>query len=464
MTVVERTERYASSAMPTSPKLLIWAGLAVIVLLGAFLRLQATAHTIVELPIRADAAHYFWYAYNLHRHGTYSHQPPVSEGAETAPVPDSLRAPGYPLLISLLMDDPPTQGTLVEVIWLQAILGIALIGLVFLFARALMPPAWALLAAFLTAISPHLVNAGVYLLTETLYSLMLVLMLLSLALAASRQRLRWFALAGAALGLATLVRPTTLYFPLLLIALCIWQWGLREGGRRGVLFLVGFVIVYGAWPARNLVQFGHAGDPQLQINMLHHGMYPNFMFDQRPESYGFPYRLDPRGGEIGASVDAVRLEIARRFQEETAEHVKWYLFGKPRALWSWSIVQGMGDAFVYPVTQSPYFSSPIFAATHHASRLLHTPLVLIAAVFSFLVWIPAVMRSMSFRSVFLLRSVALILMYVTLLHMAGAPFPRYAVPFRPELYLAACGMLALLHSSVRQRWRGPQICSGERSP
>lgn len=464
MTVVEQAMQDTSKAKPTSPRLFVWAGLAVIVLLGAFLRLQATAHTIVELPIRADAAHYFWYAYNLHRYGTYSHQPPVSDSTETDPVPDSLRAPGYPLLISLLMDDPPTLGTLVEVVWLQAILGTVLIGLVFLVARGLMAPGWSLLAAFLTAISPHLVNAGVYLLTETLYSLMLALVLLSLALAASGQRLRWFALAGAMLGLATLVRPTTLYFPLLLIALCIWQWGLREGGRRGALFLMGFVLVYGVWPARNLVQFGHAGDPQLQINMLHHGMYPNFLFEQRPESFGFPYRFDPRSEEIGASVEAVRLEIARRFQEETATHVKWYLLGKPRALWSWNTVQGMGDAFVYPVTQSPYFSSPIFAATHRVSRLSHTPLVMIAGVFVLLVWVPRWVRSMSPGAVFLLRSIAVMLVYVTVLHMVGAPFPRYAVPFRPELYLAACWMLALLYGAVRQRGLDTRLSNTEGGP
>jgi hypothetical protein len=242
--------------------------------------------------------------------------------------------------------------------------------------------------------------------------------------------------------------------------LCAWQWGVREGGQRGAMLLLGFAIAYGAWPARNLVQLGTTGDPELQINMLHHGMYPNFTFEGHPESYGFPYRFDPRTPEIGASMKSVRAEITRRFSEDPARHLQWYLLGKPRALWSWNIVQGMGDAFVYPVIKSPYFSSPVFAVSHRVSRWLHAPVVIIAGLFAIAVWIPVCLRSIPAQAVFVWRAIALMLLYLTLLHMVGAPFPRYAVPFRPELYLAASAMLALIYFTVR----GPSVASSIRRP
>lgn len=113
-------------------------------------------------------------------------------------------------------------------------------------------------------------------------------------------------------------------------------------------------------------------------NFLHHGMYPQFMYEGVPESRGFPYRYDPRAEKIGGDLPFVLKEIASRFAQEPLRHAKWYLFDKPMAFWSWSMIQGFGDVFVYPVSSSPYFHDKIFRLSHRLMYGLHYPLMVLA--------------------------------------------------------------------------------------
>ena len=53
----------------------------------------------------------------------------------------------------------------------------------------------------------------------------------------------------------------------------------------------------------------------------------------------------------------------------------------------------------------------------------------------------------------LARFISALLIYFTLLHMAGAPFPRYAVPLRPLLYAMAMFTLSYCVDMIRNRIR-----------
>jgi len=58
-------------ATPLHNKSILLA-LVLITLFGAFLRVNAALHTVVQYPLRADAGGYFSYAYNIRHFGIYS--------------------------------------------------------------------------------------------------------------------------------------------------------------------------------------------------------------------------------------------------------------------------------------------------------------------------------------------------------------------------------------------------------
>ena len=336
----------------------VWIGLVLVLALAAGLRGVATARTQVLRPLAADASDYFFYAYNLKEYGVYARRALQDPGVP--PAPDSLRPPGYPLFIAALTEQPRTLGNRIEVgsaqrriQQAQALIGVAVTALTFLLARCIVGPWWALLAAAFTAASPHLVNIGLYFLTETLFSLTLVALVLVLCVRDLERRPAWLLVAGLLAGAAALVRPTATYLPLLLPLLFLLRWPRAAAVRASAAFVLGFALLYAPWAARNAALPGGA-DNQLMINMLHHGLYPDFTYEGDPASVGRPYKFDPRSREIAASLPAVTAEIARRFAEDPWRHLKWYLVGKPVALWSWTEIQGTGHYFIYEVARSPY--------------------------------------------------------------------------------------------------------------
>jgi hypothetical protein len=187
------------------------------------------------------------------------------------------------------------------------------------------------------------------------------------------------------------------------------------------------------------------------IGFLHHGMYPDFKYKQKPESYTGPYRFDPRSGEISKNVYSVFEEINNRFRTDSSKHLKWYLLKKPAAFWSWDMVQGHRDFYVYYVSQTPYSENMIFQWTHKIMKWLHGPLVVISLLGSLVVWIFPRPRGIGRNSVNVARFVAALLFYYTILHMIGAPFPRYSVPLRPFQYGMALFCLHYFYMAVKSR-------------
>ena len=77
-------------------------------------------------------------------------------------------------MLAALLDGPPSWAFVRRVQIAHVILGTLTIAAVALLCARLVGRRWALLPALLTALSPHLVNLTVYVLTETLFTLALV--------------------------------------------------------------------------------------------------------------------------------------------------------------------------------------------------------------------------------------------------------------------------------------------------
>ncbi|MFC1664339.1 ArnT family glycosyltransferase [Pseudomonadota bacterium] len=428
-----------------------------IVSYGFVLRFEAVMQSDVVNPLRADARQYFSYAYNLHRFGTYSSVfPTVKEPSENL-APDAVRTPGYPLFLLPFIHFQVGKITLLNIALAQVLMSTLVIIAAFFMARILLPVWGALSSAALIALSPHLVNANLFILTESLFTFALM-MSVWLFSQISRSSSVWLLLLGGFLiALSSLVRPSLQYFVICMAILFFLSFEVRQARKFLIFMLIGFALGYGPWMARNVVTLGKVSDDQLKINFLHHGIYPDFKYRDDPRTYAFPYRYDPTSKRISQSMASINTEIVRRFSEQTWRHLRWYLLGKPVAFWQWNIVQGMGAGFIYPISSTPYVSVGHFKVVHRIMAQLHAPIIILGMLGAFLVWMPILMKGYKDKQRFAARVLSMVLLYYTFIHMIGVPFPRYSIPLRPLVYIMAVFTLILVFKFSRDRLKRGQL-------
>lgn len=434
-------------------KKISWISLSILIFilfLGVYLRYGSVLKTAVIFPLRADAGSYFTYAYNLRHKQTYSREMVKFEDLNYPVAPDAYRPPGYPIFLVPFVDGLPTLKMIRKITMSQAVVSALTLVVAFFLFRSFLSVFWGGVASFFVALSPHLIAANSFVLTETLFCFLIVIFGWLMSLFAKRPSLYLGMTSGVVIGFASLVRPSLQYFFIPMAFLLIFHYGWKKGARFSFVLILGFVLVIGPWIARNMISLRVATDKTLMINFLHHGIYPNFTFDNVEESYGIPYRYDPRSKEISEHLPSVLQEIARRFDNEPLKHIKWFLLEKPVAFWSWDSVNGPGDVFPYPVKKSPYFNIEYFRWTHMLMYIVHWPLVLLCGIGSLLVWLPLSMIGLSEKSIFCLRFASLLLIYYTLLHMVGTPFPRYSIPLRPLLYGMALFTPYMLFMAIKK--------------
>lgn len=453
---LQSAPRAARNSISRSPRafspssVFLWLILA----LAAHLQFTAVLKTEVIAPVRADAADYVSYAYNLKHHAVYSRAPtwhPDWRGGE--PLPDAVRSPGYPLFLLALTSGEPTPTFVLNVEMAQAALAVLTVALSFFLARLFLPPSLACVSALLVAVTPHLVTASTYLLSEGLFAFALVagLLCMAQALRSSSRSVTWIVASGFLLGAAALIRPTLLYAPLVLLP---GLWLLSERSRRNLVVLgfgLAFVATQAPWMIRNEIILGRPTDPTLMIGTLHHGSYPGFLYDDRPETFGYPYRFDPRTKEITSSMKRILQHIASEFGARPMRMLRWYLLEKPVYFFWWEPIQGMGDVFIYPVRASPYFSRPEFLVSHGVMKVLHWPLIFLGFAGSLLPWFGSILPNLARWQIAGLRMISVFVFFVIAVHIAGAPFPRYSVPLRPLTWLFAVLALEALWRAIRTR-------------
>lgn len=414
-----------------------------IVLIGAILRFQVALKTEVIDPIRNDARDYVSYAYNLVAHKTYSRITDANLRQETeAPSPDALRRPGYPIFLSLLLDPADGIESFIDRIkTVQALLSVISLLIVFQIAKSLLGYPYALGVLSITALSPHLINMNAYLLSESLFTL--VQLILFWGITRWRESMPWhsFILAGMLLATAALIRAWVQYFVVLLVVWMLFSNEIKLRKKHVILVTLGFVVLFSIWTIRNVSTLGITSDNTLMINGLHHGMYPDFMYEGDPESHGFAYRADPRSEEINDSVSSILAEIYHRFQTDFWRHFRWYALDKTRTVLAWANIQGVDEIFVYPITHTPYYQYGLFYGTRIAMKAIHAPLMLLAVAGCLLVWAPSKWLRIDPRHLFCLRLLSLYCGYFFAVHIVTAPFPRYAIPLKPVFYLMAASAL-----------------------
>lgn len=404
--------------------------LGILTLIGLGLRLAQVHLTYVHQPVRADAREFVLYAKNLTQHGVFS------RAESDDPAPDSFRSPGYPFLLAGAML-VSSGGWYYVMLYLQAVLGAAMVPLTFLLGRRFLPAPFALAAAGLTALSPHLVTATDYLLTETLYGFLL---LLGIYLFVRRLSIA----AGIVFGLAALVNETALLLVPLLGA--AWLLG-RTGGLRHVLVAVAvFAILPAAWLVRGRLTVPEGGESRA-IMALSHGAYPGFVYRSEEKKY-YAYEEDPEQPRFSRSLSDFLEILFRRISERPGRYAAWYLLEKPWNQWRFGLLQGHGEIYVYPSRESPYQRNPVVDLTRRIMKWLHPVAVLLALLAVPLLVVLGRRGRIGAEEALPLRLCLFSLAYYTLLGMVFVPWPRYVVPLKPELFLAAAFSAATIAARI----------------
>ena len=161
-----------------------------------------------------DAGSYVNYANNLVNYSTFS-----KSSGTSLPKPDSYWAPGYPAFIaaSMIAANKLDTNSYLLVMYSQVALGVLISVLTLLLGQLFLSKTWSILAAVLVTFSPHLISMGGYLLTETLFSFLLLAAIYSFSFAFADGKWWIFAVSGLFFGLSYLVNPVMFFTPILII-------------------------------------------------------------------------------------------------------------------------------------------------------------------------------------------------------------------------------------------------------
>lgn len=391
------------------------------------------------LPYVGDSFYYIQYADNLLEHGVFS------KDLSGNPMPDSYWAPGYPFFlafcaqISELFDIQFFSFAM----FMQAILAAAAVVLVFLVGRFLFSAIYALIAAILTAFSPHLMSLGGEVLSEILFCVLLLAAIYFYFLQLHKNHSwYWGGASGIFFGCAYLTNPVVLFVPLLLVFRFLFvvqcHPSLMSSLKRVSVLVLCFMTMVFAWSIRDLVSV-----PQNQMATSDRA-FENLIIGAHSDFHN-RFRENPRDPENPADRDIKKYkedhvgfyrELTHRIANDPLHYAHWYFIQKPLDLWGWKIFVGRGGIFVSSPNATLYDKSAVVFASLTIMKSIHYwlfGLALIGFIFAL-------------REKKSLRKESVLVLYIGLvsisaIYVALHADARYSVPMRPEMYL--CAMYAI---------------------
>lgn len=410
-----------------------WHWWATLLLIGGFalgLRLYYVTHVVMFQPVnipgaKGNAVQYYNYARNLVEHHVFSADPIGT----LHPIGDSFRDPGYPVFLAALMKlFPKWDSWYAAVIFSQAVLSATTVVLWLVICRRWMPPGWLLVSGLLMAAWPHSISMSSHLLSETLYGFLLAVAVLAFSRCVAKPSLRGAMAAGVCFSLAAFTNSVLLPFAVLA---AIYMSIRRQLPVKTALVLIATSIcVMAPWQVRNTLQ--RADQPSSTYRAL-----MNFVQGSWP-LYHRAYMASTLLGNTAATrvIEQIDLEIAtlksdrhaglsmiwQRMKGSPGYYALWYL-RKPALLWDWSIRVGVGDIYVYIAYHSPFESSPTWRAMEAVCHTLNWPIAILALAACML----AIGRTSQRQGIAI---VALLLLFVTLIHSLLQAEPRYSIPYR----------------------------------
>lgn len=171
---------------------------------------------------------------------------------------DSLRTPGYPFFVALLLG--VSSFSVWFVLLVQILLSLFSVLLIYKIAAFFFNHKIALLAGFLFAIDTTQAIWTVELYTDTLFVFLFMFSIFYLCKGLKVKPLSSIILSALFLGIATLVRPISFLFPFVAIIIILFLYNLKLSTKLGYSFVFAFVflITISPWLIHNYSKFGEA--------------------------------------------------------------------------------------------------------------------------------------------------------------------------------------------------------------
>jgi len=317
--------------------------------------------------------------------------------------------------------------------YVQSLLGVTVIPLTYALGRRVFGQVAGLMAASLAAISYILIRQALPLMSEILYTPVILLAVIALWDALHKPTARRFCWVGFWIGISDLVRPTLLFFPLAVVIVLVIALGKRKALRYWSVFVLVVTLVITPWMLRNYVRYQAVfplaisnaflwqGSPEYYHLIRDHGYTYMQIWDEvitGPGNEGHPPMTIE--GDRYWTKRALRSIVAEPlvYFKYAAEKLGTYWVGDPNADWA--------DTYVF---------------NYHALRLkgysywyviqimIARALPIVALLASLVVWC---------RWRILLPIYAL-LAYCTLLHAATHAEARLSEPLQPFLLIIIAG-------------------------
>lgn len=406
--------------------------------IGAFsLRLVYALTLEMPIAIRGDGVHYVQYASNLIEHFTFS------KDRSDNPIPDSYWAPGYPTFLALCMLIAKLLGLhfYIIAIFMQTILGGLIAAFSYKLGRMLFSYKGALLVGVLTALSPHLISHGAYILSETLLAFLLIISIY-FYIKAINFRCKYFFVSGLFFGLCYLINPVVLVVPFFLSLYSLFFYG----EKKVIIFIVGFLSIVAVWSVRGLCIDARASTSDRAFENLVIGSHSNYhdIWRANPRDKSNPYEVDMK--KYRNDHISFYKELTSRVINDPTHYIQWYLVQKPLDLWGWNILVGQGDIYVYTVTGSLYSKSSLALASWAVMKNTHC-----IFVFFCLLGIFCLYKEEDRRIKESLISIYILLCSVSVVYILLHSDARYSVPMRPEMYVCAIYSIKVLWEVVRKK-------------
>jgi 4-amino-4-deoxy-L-arabinose transferase-like glycosyltransferase len=328
--------------------------------------------------------------------------------------PNAYTTPGYPLFVTGVFKLADVFGAspaaeLATLRVAQMLLGVLVVWFAFELGRRLFDARVGLLAAAVAAIYPSSLTAQGRILTEALFTALLLGCLLVAVVVRQRRSWQWHVLLGTLLAVLVLVRPTAALLGVVFYAIDLAETRDWRFAMSSLVALLAFCLVMSPWWVRNrivlhetVVLSSEGGDPFLR------GTDPWDTYDLI-------------GPSIVAGVapgDMARVGLARLkagLREHPAEYIEWYTVGKWWYMWG-----------------TPWYQT-------WGSEIVHWSFVLLLG------WIGVIAGLFDRRA----RLLAWTVLVTTLVQLAFIPLTRYMYPLAPVTMVLAAWILV----AGWDRWR-----------
>ncbi len=405
--------------------------LSIIFIVSFSLRWGYIKNTSFVKRVPKDAYAYTMIAYNLANNHVFS----SAKDPKGQSRPDA-RPPGYPMFLAgIVAITDSFDAFYITTLWIQSIIGALTVLLSYTLARFLFPGLWSFFPVVLVMISPHMITMSAYILSECLFTFMLLLSIIVFLFAFKSDKLISYGLAGIILSMAIFVRPVLGIFPILCSVIVFF---LNSNKKRFSAFLCIVTFLVAAYSFQfSWSVWKHAGfGPDVVMvdklkSALLSGTYPDLTFKNVP---GMPHSEDPEYNTLmEKDYGDICFYIINTFKSDPVKYFTWWFFKKPTMFWSWKVFFSDGINF-YPIYHS-WFDINILMKTLRSIMLFVHPILVILAGLSILVYSRTYFRgTRSIETLCYFLCFAL-LVHFTIMFMILAPYPRYALPLGPELYL-----------------------------